>query len=414
MPITNRNKTMAPAEIPLNGSIQVTLSISGEPEILQAVPKDIMLVLDRSGSMSGDLPDLKVAANQLIDIVDQSTDGVQDGIIGGGSRIGVVSFDSDVTLDQPLNTNTNALKAAINNLIAGGGTDTTQAFQTAQTALTDSNPGSKKILIIFTDGLPNDPTTANAAATAVRAAGIEIYAIGLGTTNSITLNNWATPPADTHVVIAPTPDQLITAFQNIATAITRSPSATNIVITDTVNGDFSVSNIIVSKGATQLVGNTITWQIDSLAATGPEIATLSYTVTHNPDRGGGVKRANSSTTYADAQGHQVVFPDPTVLVRVPAPSVPPPATSGVTGIARGKLREVVPPGRFKDELLNEMNLIDQLLAMSNIQGALEVLFIIEKKVKNRMELRGCDTAFRLNLLLKDLELLEQAIALMLR
>jgi hypothetical protein len=94
-------------------------------------------------------------------------------------------------------------------------------------------------------------------------------------------------------------------------------------------------------------GNIITWRIDSLAATDLETATLAYTATHNPARGGGVKRTNSSITYSDAQGQQIIFPDPTVLVRVPIPS---------SAIARGKLKEVVPSGRFKDELLNEMDL----------------------------------------------------------
>jgi hypothetical protein len=40
---------------------------------------------------------------------------------------------------------------------------------------------------------------------------------------------------------------------------------------------------------------------------------------------------------------------------------------------------------------------------------LAVLFTIVNKVKHRIKFWGCNTAVRLNLLLKDLELLEEAI-----
>jgi uncharacterized protein YegL len=400
MPIIKSNKAVNPTEILSDGFTNVTMSITGGPEISQT-PTDIMLVLDRSGSMNGQpFTLLQSAANRFVDIIVEATDGVLNGTIGGGSRIGVVSFETEANLDQPLTTNANAIKTTIKDLVTGNLTNIGQAFQIAQKELASSNPGSKKVLLIFTNGQANVGSDPDVAAATAREAGTEIFGIGLGFANQANINNWATDPA--HVVIVTTADQLEQVFQNIAKTISKFAAVTNIVITDRVNNDFSVSNINASKGSAQLAGNIITWRIDSLAATDLETATLAYTATHNPARGGGVKRTNSSITYSDAQGQQIIFPDPTVLVRVPIPS---------SAIARGKLKEVVPSGRFKDELLNEMDLIDQLLAMSNIQGALAVLFTIVNKVKHRIKFWGCNTAVRLNLLLKDLELLEEAIEL---
>ena len=50
-------------------------------------------VLDRSGSMAGSpLANMKTGAKTFIDIIDEETDSSQDGTIGSGSRIGIVSF----------------------------------------------------------------------------------------------------------------------------------------------------------------------------------------------------------------------------------------------------------------------------------------------------------------------------------
>ena len=86
MGLTNSNKELSTEKINCNETFKVKLSLTAEPDITSN-PADIVLVLDRSGSMQGQaIEDLKVAANAFIDIIEEATDGVKDGIIGNGSH----------------------------------------------------------------------------------------------------------------------------------------------------------------------------------------------------------------------------------------------------------------------------------------------------------------------------------------
>ncbi len=117
MGITNSNKELSAARIDCGGSFQVKLSLIAAPDIVSN-PTDIVLILDRSGSMAGSaLANLKNGAKAFIDIIDEATDGTQDGQIGSGSRIAVVSFASTATQDTQLITSVADLKAAVDALL---------------------------------------------------------------------------------------------------------------------------------------------------------------------------------------------------------------------------------------------------------------------------------------------------------
>lgn len=66
------------------------------------------------------LANLKLGANTFIDSIDEATDSSQDGNIGSGSHIGIVSFADAATADTQLITSVAALKAAVDGLSAGG------------------------------------------------------------------------------------------------------------------------------------------------------------------------------------------------------------------------------------------------------------------------------------------------------
>ena len=96
------NKTVADTDIQCNGSTTVTLTLNGQTGIA-GEPADIVLVLDRSGSMQGaPLAALTSGANQFVDIIDEGTDGELDGVIANVSRVGVVSFADSASENQPL------------------------------------------------------------------------------------------------------------------------------------------------------------------------------------------------------------------------------------------------------------------------------------------------------------------------
>ncbi|MBA7610520.1 hypothetical protein ES703_17729 [subsurface metagenome] len=304
------DKELSETDIGCSGSVDVTLTLVGQTGIA-GDPEDIMLVLDRSGSMYGQpLSDLKSAANAFVDIIDEATDGNLDGMISNSSRVGVVSFEWNAHLDQSLTTDANSVKAAINALVAGGNTNHEAAIIMAQGQLASSMPNNTKQMIIFTDGKTTAGGNPDDDAAAARAAGTEIFCIGLGSVSVSSLNEWATDPDSEHVFIAPSSGDLQAIFEAIGAAITV-PAATDIEVVDTVSDHFLVSDVACSKGDITVTDNVITWTIDELST---ETVTLTYTATHDCTMPGGEEQVNDSVTYSDNEGHVVVFPNPVVNV----------------------------------------------------------------------------------------------------
>lgn len=72
MGITNSNKQIDTTQISCDGSLKITLVLAAAPDIASN-PTDIVLVLDRSGSMAGSpLSNMKAGADTFIDIIDEA------------------------------------------------------------------------------------------------------------------------------------------------------------------------------------------------------------------------------------------------------------------------------------------------------------------------------------------------------
>lgn len=137
----------------------------------KVAPKDVTIVLDRSGSMTGDAID--AAKKAAINVVRR---------LGKSDRLNVISFDDDVDplFDEPEEASDAVRERAerfLENLTAGGGTDLARALTTAFANQRDSG-GRPRVVLFFTDGQSD-------AARAITAANgdkrdVRVFTVGLG------------------------------------------------------------------------------------------------------------------------------------------------------------------------------------------------------------------------------------------
>ena len=316
MGVTSSNKLVNADRISCDGSLKVTLALTAAPDIVEN-PTDIVLILDRSGSMAGvPLAAVKEGAKAFIDIIDEATDGSQDGQIGNGSRIGIVSFATEGRVDAQLITLVDTLKNAVDSLVSGGSTNHAQAFAKA-TELFSPPSGNAKVMVMFTDGNTTVGAPPAPVAEAAKAQGIVIYCIGLIGSDGLdidALNTWATDPDATHVAVTPDAADLEELFAELAANISKT-GATDIKIDEVVNPDFIITSILPpDKGDAQMLdAHSLKWTIAELGVTGSESAVLEFFIRH-VSKEPGTKAVNQSITYSDNEGNVVIFPDPKVDV----------------------------------------------------------------------------------------------------
>lgn len=316
MGVTLSNKELSTTQIDCGGSFRVKLSLTATPDIVSN-PTDIVLILDRSTSMAGSpLANLKSGAKTFIDIIDEATDSAQDGQIGSGSHMGIVSFASTATQDTQLITSVADLKSAVDALTASGSTNHSDAF-TKATQLFDPASTNAKVMVMFTDGQTTVGPDPNPFATAAKAQGIIIYCIGLSGSDGVdeqSLNDWATDPDSAHVAITPDDQELEQLFQDLAENLAK-PGATGIVIDETVTSCFNITAVSSpSKGTASITGpKSLRWEIDELGVHGSESAVLEFTVTHTGACTGAME-VNESIDYTDNESNSVSFPSPEITV----------------------------------------------------------------------------------------------------
>ena len=316
MGVTNSNKQVSVDHIDCAGTLKVTIALTAAPDITSN-PTDIVLVLDRSGSMAGTpLANMKAGAKKFVDIIDEATDGAQDGSIGSGSQIGIVSFADTATANTQLITSVADLKSAIDGLSAGGNTNHADAFEEAG-QLFDPASSNQKVVVMFTDGKTTVGLPPAPVAAALRASGVIIYCIGLVGSDGIdvnTLNDWATDPNASHVAVTPDDAELEDLFADLAANISK-PGATDIVINEMINQDFVITSVMTPNvGNAHLINsNTLRWNIAALGTTTSEGAALEFMIQHVAQTSG-TKLVNQSITYQDNENNAVTFPDPSVAV----------------------------------------------------------------------------------------------------
>ncbi len=139
-----------------DGIVRMELVLSGKdaPFSMQVLPTDLVVILDRSGSMSGEkIEQARSAVKRIIDQLEPS------------DRFALVSFSSHPSQDISLSFATSQAKPhwhqVVSNIRDGGGTNMTSALQTGM-RLVDSirEPGRTTRTILISDGHANNAANA--------------------------------------------------------------------------------------------------------------------------------------------------------------------------------------------------------------------------------------------------------------
>jgi Mg-chelatase subunit ChlD len=234
-----------PAELAQFESVSTTRKVLSPAAIGQAPATaadlvDVMLVMDKSGSMNDQnkIGAAKQAAHDFVDVIGNATAG-----LGAPIWIGLVSFDSTITVQQNLTSNFAAVHSAIDSLSASGSTNIGGGIRTGTSELVSSfrrANGAASVMVFMTDGFanryiredtngtinPSDPRLARAyallkadqAKNATNA--IEVFSITLGTQVDPELGKAiASAEVDDHYFASPSPAQLSDVYRAIATQL---------------------------------------------------------------------------------------------------------------------------------------------------------------------------------------------------
>lgn len=110
-------------------------------------PRDVVLVLDVSGSMDGTpLSETKKAAVKFVETVLEQS---------GNTRISLVTYSGTASLVMQAENSIPRLRSAVNSLASGGNTNLHAALEQAQSVL-DGQRADTKMIVVMSDGLPNE------------------------------------------------------------------------------------------------------------------------------------------------------------------------------------------------------------------------------------------------------------------
>ncbi|WP_127532081.1 IPT/TIG domain-containing protein [Paenibacillus kobensis] len=324
-------KTVTPGTITTLEEATVSLNITGTPPTNVVVPNDVVLIIDKSGSMvtaDDRIGNAKQAAKGFIDLMDFSK-----------HRVGIVDFsDTDKIGTFDLTTDKDAAKNHIDTITAKGSTATGDAIQKATEMLANHRPEAQPVIVILTDGdatvgskdYPNAYDYAKYEAGLAKDAGVIFYTIALlnATDNpetskpNILLKEMATTSNHHHFVLG------ATGLDQIYAAIVREiglASAFDVKVNDIVAPEFEIVPGSYDNNIPKptVNGNSLTWEFNELK---DKTLTFEYKIRPVDKTKKGtfaVSTGASQITYKDYAGAQrsKLIPSANLAVKFPAPTV---------------------------------------------------------------------------------------------
>ncbi|MEM7185439.1 MAG: VWA domain-containing protein, partial [Bacteroidota bacterium] len=336
----------------------VTLTITGNPP---PIPQEVILVIDRSGSMGFDIPNdpnepIDYAQDAAIDFVNNLFLPVNNPT--GLNRVGIVSYSTSGTLDIGLTDSTGqqSIIDAINALVASGGTNIARGMDVADNEMTANGTFdciTSRSFILLTDGVTNRDLNGNsctstptppfpagntqcmndainesigAQTTTVGPDVFEQTVFSVGLFGAISGDQQT---AATYVMDQSQNGGLFTT--EMAADLTfiynqilgqLALAARDGVVTDVLGTGFELvpGSLSDPVNATYNSGtNTITWNVGDIT---DETLTLDYVITAVGMQGCGIQNVGSSEiTYVDDTCSNVVTPFPNPDVCVPCPEI---------------------------------------------------------------------------------------------
>src|SRR5574341_678389 len=257
-------------------------SVGPGPSAPNPCVADIVVVVDRSSSMNDNnkLNDAKTAVSSFITDTNAPPE-----------QVGLVSFASTATLNQPLTTDKAAVIAATQALTTTGGTRIDLGLQQARLELASvrHNNAHRKVIVLLSDGLQNpagnDPVLAEA--NAAKAEGAALFTIGLGPdADAALLQQIATNPD--YYYFAPTGAQLSQIYSQISTVLACSDLGGQVFLDQDNDGQYTLGTDTPLENATvNLAGPVIRQTISTNQPNGnylfPDIPPGTYSVSLDLD-----------------------------------------------------------------------------------------------------------------------------------
>ncbi len=298
-PHVEASKTVTPDKVVQGQTIQFKIQLRGAGGLIQT-PVDVVLILDRSGSMTGrKFSDAQAAAITFLNYTDSE------------DRAGLVTYAN--TLDSiDLAFMDSAGKTAYIKTIKakspGGATDMYDAIARAEELLLASpRINAPTVIVLLTDGLHNYPSILpnsafEAQAQDAKTKGIIIYTIGLGHDVDKNLLRLIAETTEGEFFFAATSDQLLEIYKTIGQKL--SFAGTNIKVTETVPSHITY-NDDASKPPAEITADTLVWNVGTLrvgqewAVTYSAVANLAVQVDPNI--------VQAKVEYITAQGSSAII-----------------------------------------------------------------------------------------------------------